>query len=149
MLLPPESAALRIPCATSSCRSRSVADRCQLRLNRYLIPCEMWPFWILPNIYRSHILNLIMTRFHPLFTSYFDANNRFIHVILAFYQQKLKTNLTNYPLFHKQFRLKRIWEISHILFTSSYFSLTSPQTLIHGYFSLLFCLSDRHNKKGC
>ena len=149
MLLPPESATLRIPYATSSCRARSVADRSQLRLKHYLIPCEMWPFWILPNIYRSHILNLIMTRFHPLFTSYFDANNRFIHVILAFYQQKLKTNLTNYPIFHKQFRLKNIWGISHILFTSSYFFPTSPQTLIHGYFSLLFCLSVRRNKKGC
>jgi len=101
-----------------------VADRSQLRLKCYLIPCEMWPFWILPNIYRSHILNLIMTRFHPLFASYFDANNRFIHVILAFYQQKLKTNLTNYPIFHKQIRLKNIWENSHILF---YIILFSPR----------------------
>jgi hypothetical protein len=121
VLLPPDYATLRIPCATSSCMSRSAVE--------------------------GEIL--FMTRLHPIFASYFDANNRFIHVILAFYQQKLKTNLTNYPLFHKQFRLKRIWEISHILFTSSYFSLTSPQTLIHGYFSLLFCLSDRHNKKEC
>lgn len=65
-----------------------------------------------------------MMRLYQIFASYFDVNNRFIHVILAFYQQKLKTNLTNYPIFHKQLRLKNIWEISHILF---YIILFSPR----------------------